>query len=76
MKRFVVFSVPVHCEGPDGDFVHDDLVHIPVEEAIERQKESLAAQNERHGTNHVYESDEQALEDFLTIHWAYVVEEE
>lgn len=76
MKRFVVFTVPVHVEGPDGDFVHDELVRIPVEEAIANQKESLALQNLRHGTNHVYESDEQALEDYLTIHWAYVVEEE
>lgn len=73
MKRFVVYTVPVWDEE---DVVHDELVKIPVEEAIENQRESLRLQNERHGTNHEYESDEQALADFLTIHWAEVVEEE
>lgn len=73
-RRFVVYTVPVADE--DGIGTHDELVRIPVEEAIENQRESLRLQNERHGTNHEYESDEQALEDFLTIHWAEVVEEE
>lgn len=72
-RRYVVYSVPEWDE--EGQFEYDVLVRIPVETAIAMQKQSLALQNRRHGTNHEYESDEQALEDYLTIHWAQVVEE-
>jgi hypothetical protein len=42
---------------------------LTVKEAIEHQKDAA----ERH--NHVYQSDKEALRDFITIHWAWEEEE-
>ena len=57
-----------YCEpGEDGSGI---TVTVTVAEAIERQRAALAASKvARPGFQ--YESDEQALEDFIAIHWAW-----
>lgn len=57
-----------YCEpGEDGEAI---TVTLTVAEAIERQRAAVAASRvARPGFQ--YESDEQALEDFITIHWAW-----
>ena len=63
MKKIVEWIEP----GPYGSCIVRELT---VEEAIGKQR--TAAASVRPGF--VYESDEQALDDFVTVHWAWIKE--
>jgi hypothetical protein len=58
----VVFWVEPKDGGPEPEFKC-----LPVAEAIKAAKQSAAA----HG--HTYATDQQALDDFITVHWAEVL---
>lgn len=60
--KHVIYTVP------DSDMT-EVLIKISVEEAILNQKCAAGEYG------YVYESDEEALEDFISIHWAQVIEE-
>lgn len=49
--------------GPGGE---DTIVRVPVADAIRRQREAAAVRGV------VYGSDAEALQDFLTVHWAWI----
>lgn len=50
---------------PDEDGPHEVIVRVTEEEAIRRAK-AYAAQK-----GHVYPNDQEALTDFMVIHWAW-----
>lgn len=60
---YVTYVVP--ADNDDGF----DEVTVTVKEAIEIQKQHAA--NVRPGF--VYENDDDALQDYLTVNWAYIV---
>ena len=58
--------------GPDSEPVY---CRVTTEVAIAYQKHSAATiRSEAWPAGFVYESDERALEDFMTVHWATYVE--
>lgn len=59
----VVYAEP----GPGGE---DIIVRVPVADAIRQQREAATVRGV------VYGSDAEALQDFLTVHWAWIVEAE
>lgn len=53
---------------PDGTTIGPVYCRLAVDQAILHRK------NQVRGTDFTYESDEQALDDFLVVHWGKVVD--
>jgi hypothetical protein len=65
--RIVEWIEPYHS-CPDGSYLGTLTCRLPVEVAIASRKEMVK------GTDFTYESDEQALDDFIVVHWAKVID--
>lgn len=65
-KRYVVYEYPVYTNDLSW---YNGRTKITVEEAIMLQRKSGSAKG------YEYETDEKALQDFTTIHGAWIIEE-
>lgn len=63
MSKFLEYIEPDEQDNPK-------IIRISVEEAIKKSK--LVAEY----ADYTYESDEEALQDFIAVNWAYWVEED
>lgn len=57
-----------YIQPADNEDGFEEII-VSIKEAIEIQKATAAKVN----PNFTYENDEQALQDYLTIHWAEII---